>query len=104
MATKAERAHAEGERTGAAKKRRAKAGTSTAKKRAGRTQAKATYAREGRDAKGRASRKSTRSSSNRIKPDAPMNIREELVMASPSSRARHDRAQRRSGRALTPKR
>ena len=90
MATKAERAHAEGERTGAATKRVAK---KTARaKRAGRTQTKATYAREGRDAKGRASRKSTRSSSNRARPDAAMNIREELRMASPSSRARHDRA------------
>jgi hypothetical protein len=92
MATKAERAHAENQRTGAAAKRKSK--RSSAKKRAGHTESKATYAREGRDAKGRASRKSTRASSNRAKPDAAMNIREELVMSSPASRARHARAKR----------
>jgi hypothetical protein len=91
MATKAERAHAESEKTGGAAKRgRKKSGA----KKAAHAQSKATYAREGRDAKGRASRKSTRASSNRAKPDAAMNIREELVMASPASRARHDRAKR----------
>jgi hypothetical protein len=87
MATKAERARAESQRKGTAAKQ---SRTSGAKKRASRADSKATYAREGRDAEGRASRKSTRGSSNRAKPDAPMNIREELVMATPSSRARHD--------------
>jgi hypothetical protein len=92
MATKAEQARAETARTGAGAKRSRK--RSAATKRAGHTESKATYAREGRDAKGRASRKSTRGSSNRAKPDAALNIREELVMASPTSRARHDRAKR----------
>ena len=94
MATRAERAHAESQRTGAAAKRRPSQKTSGGTKRKGRAEAKATYDREERDANGRASRRSTRGSGNRAKPDAAMNIREELVMASPSSRARHDIAKR----------
>jgi hypothetical protein len=59
-----------------------------AKKHAGR---KATYALEDRTS-GRPSRKSTRKSANRSKPDASLNAREALQKGSPAARYRKARA------------
>jgi hypothetical protein len=88
MATRAERAHADSQRTGAATKRATGAKKAT-KKRRGHTSAKATVAREERSADGRASRKSTRGSANRAKAGSSLDIREELQMSSPESRSRN---------------
>ncbi len=90
MATQAEQYHAEEQRTGRGKKvreGRTKPGTapkdrSRANKRAGR---KATYALEESAGK-RPSRKSTRKSANRSKPDAALNAREALQKDSPEQR------------------
>ena len=52
----------------------------------------ATYAYEAPSADGQRSRKSTRGSANRAKPDAAFNAREELVKGSPTSLYRKQRA------------
>jgi len=100
MATRAERDHASQQKRGPtakAKKRRAA--------RKGRREkfesphptahagAKASYAIERPSMKGRTSRKSTRDSANRAKPDTNFNLREEMVKGSPESRFRKARAQ-----------
>jgi hypothetical protein len=70
----------------AAKKRRAeKLGAEHPTKRAG---AKAGYALERPSSAGKSSRKSTRGSANRAKPDTNFNLREEMVKGSPESRFR----------------
>ena len=54
--------------------------------------AHATYALEPPAANGRRSRKSTRGSANRAKPDTNFNLRESLVKGSPEARFRKARA------------
>lgn len=96
MATRAEQAKATGQRTGSAKKAAAKKArkpaTNGASKRTGHSESKATYAREPRDAKGKATRKSTRGSANRAKADSSFNIKEEAQKTAPDARFRRDRA------------
>ena len=89
MATQAEQHRAEEQRRAQGKKTgagRTKTGASKewsrAKMHAGR---KATYALEETDG-ARPSRKSTRKSANRSKPDASLNAREELLKGSPEQR------------------
>jgi hypothetical protein len=55
---------------------------------------KATYALEAPAADGRRSRKSTRGSANRAKPDTNFNLRESLVKGSPEARFRRARAKK----------
>lgn len=98
MATKAEQAHAEVQRRGPAGGRRklrpgrGKPGTSPRdRSRASKRVAKkATYAFEGGG--GRPSRRSTRKSANRAKPDASLNLTEQLVKGSPEARFRRAKA------------
>lgn len=88
MATKSERFRAEEERrkaiNNATTERPAPDPTTNESERAGK---KATYAFEG--SSGRRSRKSTRKSANRAKPDAAMTIAEEFRANTP--KARHSR-------------
>lgn len=112
MATRSERTRADAQRKGPssrttkAKKAAAAAERSStrasgaprhAAKRAGK---KATYTLEAPSAEGRKSRKSTRGSENRAKPDAQLNAREALQKGSPTARYRkaHARAERVRGR------
>ncbi|HVY44907.1 MAG TPA: hypothetical protein VHB21_03470 [Minicystis sp.] len=96
MATRSEQARAKEQRKGARPSIRAgrsKPGVEPAersreKEHAGR---KATYAIEEPRA-GRPTRKSTRKSANRSKPDASFNLREQLQKGSPEARARRSRA------------
>jgi hypothetical protein len=55
---------------------------------------KATYAYEPKPESGRPSRKSSRKSANRSKPDTQLNLREERAKTSPESRYRKARAKR----------
>jgi hypothetical protein len=112
MATKAEQQRAAEQRRGptskkrrraAAKKKRAeKLGAAHATKHAGK---KASYALEGPSKEGKASRKSTRGSANRSRPDTNMNLREEMTKGSPESRFRKARAKSAHvrGRASAPR-
>jgi hypothetical protein len=99
MATKAERFRNEQERTPPAGGRAKRTSQRKPKKAAfGREKAharvKATHALEDTKASARPSRKSTRASANRAKPDAAFNLTEEKRKASPQSRASKARAQR----------
>jgi hypothetical protein len=95
MATRAQSLHAEEQRHGvterarkrkkARKTRAEKLGAPHEMKHAGK---KASYAREVPSAEGRSSRKSTRSSANRAKPDTNLNLREEREKGSPENRFR----------------
>ena len=99
MATKAEKVHAEEQRHGPSPKtkKRAKAKKMRAEKlvaphetkHAGK---KASYALETTPAKGRPSRKSTRSSANRAKPDTNLTLREGRAKGSPEARYGKSRA------------
>lgn len=99
MATKAEKVHAEEQRHGPSPKTKKRANAKKMRaenrvaphetKRAGK---KASYARETVPAKTRASRKSTRSSANRAKPDTNLTLREGRAKGSPESRYRKSRA------------
>jgi hypothetical protein len=96
MATRAEQKRADDQRAQAAKKKpsvkRSKPGTPKAARSRDKKHAakKATYALETN--KGRASRKSTRKSANRAKPDAALNGREQIVKGAPSRRFERDAA------------
>jgi hypothetical protein len=101
MATKSEQVRAEEQRKGAARGRgspraaRGKPGVSPrdrsrAKKRVAK---RATYALETGAGK-RPSRRSTRASANRAKPDASFNLTEQLERCSPEARFRRSRARR----------
>jgi hypothetical protein len=99
MATRAEARHAEDQRHGITPraKKRAKARKTRAEKlgkphESGHAGAKASYAREAPSIGGRASRKSSRSSANRSKPDTNLNLREERDKRSPENRFRKARA------------
>ena len=99
MATRAESARAASQRHGITPKarKRAKAKKSRAEKfgaphPSGHAGAKASYALEVPSKKGRSSRKSTRSSANRSKPDTNLNLREEITKRSPETRFRKARA------------
>jgi len=103
MSTKAERVHTEEQRHGPTPKarKRAKATKTRAEKlrvphetkHAGN---KASYAQEAPSKVGRASRKSTRKSANRAKPDTNLTLREERLKRAPTNRYRKARA--RAGR------
>ena len=100
MATRAEKEHANKQRRGptpkaqkrraARKERREKFESLHPTRHAG---AKASYAIERPSKEGRASRKTTRDSANRAKPDTNFNLREEMVKGSPESRFRKARTQ-----------
>jgi uncharacterized protein len=99
MATKAESVHAEEQRHGPtakakkrAKAKKTRAGKLGASRERTRVASKATYAREVPTGGGRPSRKSTRSSANRVKPDANLNLREERQKGSPENLFRKSRA------------
>ena len=99
MATKSERVHAEEQKHGPTPKakKRAKARKTRADKlsaphenvHAGK---KASYAREEPAADGRKSRKSSRSSANRSKPDTNLTLREQRAKSSPEARFRQAKA------------
>jgi hypothetical protein len=99
MATRAESHHAEAQRHGptakarkrakATKKRAEKFGAPHPTEHAG---GKASYALEVPSQESHASRKSTRSSANRAKPDANLNLREERAKGAPTNRSRKARA------------
>jgi hypothetical protein len=95
MATRSEQARDEEQRNriaSARKRATAKTASGTKVRRAkGRTAEKATYAYEA-PREGKPSRKSTRKSANRSKPDAGFNLRESLQKGSPESRARRSLA------------
>jgi len=99
MATRSEAARARSERHGLtprarklAKARKTRAEKLRAAHESKHAGAKATWARERPSLEGRASRKSTRKSANRAKPDTNLNLREERVKGSPESRFRKARA------------
>lgn len=99
MATRAESLHAEDQRHGvrpkAAKRAKArkspaeKAGPPHERKHAGKA---ASYALEAPSKAGRSSRKSTRSSANRAKPDTNLTLREGRSKGSAANRSRKARA------------
>jgi len=95
MATRSEQQQVERQRRGITRRARKRAaarksrGTSHAREHAG---SKASYALERPSRKGKASRKSSRASANRAKPDTNLNLREEMVKGSPESRFRKARA------------
>lgn len=102
MATRAESHHAEEQRRGPTPKarKRAKAKKTRAQKLgsthpATHAAAKASYALEAPSKKGRVSRKSTRASANRAKPDSNLVLREERRKGSPENRSRKARARSR---------
>ena len=85
MATKSERARAEEQRDRAKRKTASqRTAPDTTTNESERAAKKATYAFE--ETSGRRSRKSTRKSANRAKPDASMTIREEFRKSSPKER------------------
>jgi hypothetical protein len=98
MATRAEQFHAESQRTGKSSNRtrrdRSKPGISPARRSREKAHSakKATYALEQTASGARPSRKSTRKSANRAKPDASFNRVEEQRKGSPESRYRKARA------------
>lgn len=99
MATRSQEQHAEQQRRGltartrkratARKRRRDKLSASHTAKHA---RGKASYALETPSRRGKASRKSSRASANRAKPDTNFNLREEMVKGSPESRFAKARA------------
>jgi len=104
MATRSEQYRANEERSGEVKRAvrasRSKPGVPPAKRTREKQHAekKATYAMEPVPEGGRPSRKSTRKSANRAKPDATFNLVEELRKSSPTARFRKARARvRRTG-------
>lgn len=96
MATKAQQAHAEAEKKGPNPKRVKKASQKkTAKKAANPNKAagkKATFAKETTAPGKRPSRKSTRSSANRAKPDTNLVLRSERAKRAPEDAARSTKA------------
>ena len=99
MATKAERVHAEEQKHGPTPKakKRAKAKKTRAEKLSTphdnvHAAEKASYAREAPAADGKKTRKSSRSSANRAKPDTNLNLREQRAKASPEARFRKAKA------------
>ncbi len=98
MSTKSEQYRAEEQRKGPATAKRnrsgSKPGVAPAKRSRSKTRAgkKATYAYEPTQAGKRPSRKSSRKSANRSKPDAAFNIGEEIAKTRPTARFRKDRA------------
>jgi hypothetical protein len=97
MATRAEQFRAVEQKGRSAKKRRparTKPGNPPALRKAAKKHAarKATYALEDKPADKRPSRKSTRSSANRAKPDTNFNLRESMQKGSPEARFRAARA------------
>ena len=110
MATRAERFHADEQRTtedtatAQQNKSRSRPGAPPAKRTRAKKHAekKASYALETGDGGSRPSRKSTRKSANRSKPDANLNLREALQKGSPEARFRKERARRTRVRASTP--
>ena len=115
MATKAEKVHAEEQKHGLTPraKKRAKAKKTPAQKAAPHENkhagAKASYALEAPSKTGRASRKSTRKSANRAKPDTNLTLREERRKRSPDTRARKakarvSRVRGKAAAAATPRR
>ena len=96
MATRAEQFRTQAERQSAPKKKRPVKPKMTradqAKARLPHTMKSASYALEQPAADGRRSRKSSRSSANRAKPDASFNLREQLVKGSPEARFRKSKA------------
>lgn len=101
MATKAESQHAEDIRHGVTPKARKRAKATKRRgeklavvhptKRAGQ---KATYAQEAPAKTGKVSRKSTRKSANRSKPDTNLTLRQERRTRSPTTRARRATARK----------
>ena len=96
MATRAEQAHADAQRTSkagrrAAAKSKSKSGPAAAPRR-GRSASKATVARESPGPDGRTSRKSTRKSANHMKSTSTVEIREGIQKGSPEAKARRARA------------
>jgi hypothetical protein len=96
MATRSEQYRAQSQRTGRGGKRKAQQNQAGGRRRKRtraklHTRAKATYALEPTSGK-RPSRKSTRKSANRAKPDTNFNLREEMQKGSPEQRARRARA------------
>ena len=95
MATKAERFRSDEERSGRgarhSEKKPRKASWSREKHHA---DVKATHALEDSAPGKRPSRESTRTSSNRAKPDAPMNVTEEIRKGAPRMKASRARARR----------
>ncbi|HZU84509.1 MAG TPA: hypothetical protein VE987_16380 [Polyangiaceae bacterium] len=99
MATKAEQARSEGQRTQGAKRRKRRVSQKRPKKSAwGRDKAhaasKATHALEDSAPGARPSRESTRKASNRAKADAAFNVTEATRKGAPTNRARKFRASR----------
>jgi hypothetical protein len=101
MPTRAESFHARSQRRGltAKAKKLAKARKTRAEKlreahESKRAGAKATWAREAPSPSGRVSRKSTRASANRAKPDSNLDLREQRTKGSPASRFRKARSRR----------
>ena len=97
MATRAQRARYESERSGAKKSKTKKhaRGRHTEAIRAGK---KATVAKEAPSATGRRSRKSKRAGKNRLKADTNFNLREERAGRAPENRARKEVARRKRPR------
>jgi hypothetical protein len=99
MATRAEQFRAETQRRSSVPKKKAKLSPGPPRTKKGTARSvqhaakKASYALESSAPDGRRSRKSTRGSANRMKPDSPLNIRESLVKGSPEAKARKARAQ-----------
>jgi hypothetical protein len=98
MATRAEQFHAQEERKGRGGRRKARGnarpGVPPGKRSRSKAHAarKAPYALEAERGKGRPSRKSTRSSANRAKPDTRFNLVEQARKGSPTSRFHKDAA------------
>ena len=93
MATRSEAARARSERHGMtprarklAKARKTRAEKLRAVHESKHAAAKATWARERPSPEGRVSRKSTRASANRARPDTNLNLREDRVKGSPEAR------------------
>ncbi len=82
MATRSEQFRSESQRKGGAKKKRKNPAKTKPTRAKGHAAKKATYALEEKSAK-RPSRKSSRKSANRAKPDAALNVREEIQKGSP---------------------
>ena len=101
MPTRAEELHAQQQRRGATPKARKRAAAKKVRSEKfaaahenKHTGKKAAYALERPSKAGKASRKSTRGSANRVKADTNLNLREERVKGSPESRYRKARASR----------
>ena len=105
MATRAEQFRTEDQRNSKRKEapnpvKKART-TENPAKRARRVPGNAAYAFEAPAADGRRSRKSTRGSANRAKPDTNLNLRESRVKGSPEARFRKARAKKTRVRGST---